>query len=102
MLLSLLGCSSGHTARRVDLSWDPSVSAVIGYNVYRGTQSGGPYTKLNSFLVTGTDFTDSSVQAGRTFFYVVKAVDSQNVQSAPSEEISAEIPSNAFFGSAEA
>src|SRR5260370_35062886 len=33
----------------VDLSWDPSPSSVIGYNIYRGTRSGGPYPlKLNS------------------------------------------------------
>ena len=31
----------------VDLSWVSSGSSAVGYYVYRGTQSGGPYAKLN-------------------------------------------------------
>jgi fibronectin type 3 domain-containing protein len=66
---------------------------VVGYNVYRGTQSGGPYTKLNSSPVSATTCTDSSVKAGQTYFYVVTAADSSNVESAYSNEVSASIPS---------
>ncbi|HXA75822.1 MAG TPA: choice-of-anchor D domain-containing protein [Candidatus Acidoferrales bacterium] len=76
------------------LSWDPSTSGVVGYNVYRGTQSGGPYgTKMNSSLITSTTFTDTSVQAGQTLFYVVTAVDSSSVESNYSNQISATVPS---------
>ena len=32
----------------VSLSWAASTSTVVSYNVYRGTQSGGPYAVLNS------------------------------------------------------
>src|SRR5205823_2292337 len=53
----------------VDLSWSPSTSVVVGYNVYRGTQSGGPYTLINSGLVATTIFTDTTVQNGTTYFY---------------------------------
>ncbi len=39
----------------VFLSWDASSSQdVIGYNAYRSTVSGGPYTKLNSSLISTT------------------------------------------------
>src|SRR3989475_606280 len=63
------------------LSWNPSLSAVVSYNVYRGTQSGGSYQKLNSLPAPTTTYTDNSVLAGQTYFYVVTAVDSRNMES---------------------
>jgi fibronectin type 3 domain-containing protein len=82
--------SSTHT---VALSWSPSTSTVSGYNLYRGTQTGGPYsTKVNSSLIAGTSFTDSSLLSGTTYYYVSTAVDSNNVESAYSNEASAAIP----------
>jgi fibronectin type 3 domain-containing protein len=76
----------------VTLDWTSSTSAVIGYNVYRGTVSGGPYTQLNSSLVTTKQYQDSSVQSGQTYYYVVTAVDSSHVESANSNQVSATIP----------
>ena len=101
VLITLLGCTADYRAHKVTLSWDPSSSAVMGYNVYRGGQSGGPYTKLNPSLVTATEYIDI-VQPGHTYFYVVKSVDWKNIQSAPSEEISAPIPGNSLLRGAEA
>jgi hypothetical protein len=75
------------------LSWNPSLSAVVSYNVYRGTQSGGSYQKLNSLPAPTTTYTDNSVLAGQTYFYVVTAVDSRNVESVHSNEVSTTIPS---------
>src|SRR2546425_733438 len=75
------------------LSWNPSLSAVVSYNVYRGTQSGGSYQKLNSLPAPTTTYTDNSVLAGPTYFYVVTAVDSRNVESVHSNEVSTTIPS---------
>lgn len=84
------GTTSAHT---VALSWNPSTSTVAGYNVYRGTQSGGPYsTKLNSALIANTSYTDANVQSGATYYYVATAVDSNNVESAFSNEATAAIP----------
>jgi hypothetical protein len=74
------------------LSWVASKSTVVGYNVYRGTQSGGPYAQLNSSLITSTTFTDTSVEAGQTYFYVVTAVDSVNVESIYSNQASVTVP----------
>jgi Putative Ig domain len=79
-------------AHWVDLSWNPSAAVVVGYNIYRGTTSGGPYTKLNSSVVPGITHTDSTVQSGVTYFYVATAVDANNVESAFSNEVSATIP----------
>lgn len=36
-------------------------AAVAGYNIYRGTASGGPYTKINSTLVTAVTYSDTFV-----------------------------------------
>jgi len=89
------GSQTGPT-HYVVLSWTASGTAgVTGYNVYRGTTRGGPYsTKLNSSLVTETTYTDNAVQAGGTYFYVVTAVASDGVtESAYSDEASATVPS---------
>ena len=84
--------SSPPSQHSVSLNWDPSTSIVAGYNIYRGTQSGGPYTKLNSSLLAATDFSDSGVQSGTTYFYVSTAVDSSSVESSFSNEASADVP----------
>ena len=66
----------------VSLSWTASTSSnVKGYNVYRGTTS-GDYTVINSSIVAGTTYTDGTVEAGKTYFYVARAVDTNNVESA--------------------
>jgi hypothetical protein len=77
----------------VAVSWGPSTSInVAGYNIYRGTASGGPYNKLNSSLL-GTAYTDSAVQSGQTYYYVATAVDSSNNESAYSSAAQAVVPS---------
>jgi len=74
------------------LTWTASTSVVVGYNVYRSSISGGPYTKLNSSLDATTTFTDSSVLSGQTYYYVATAVDSNNVESVYSNQVTAIIP----------
>jgi hypothetical protein len=87
---------SGAGTHDVILSWtDSTTPAVVGYDVYRGTTLGGPYpTQLNSTPVNGTTYTDETVQAGQTYYYVVTAVASDDVtQSADSNQVSATVPS---------
>lgn len=80
-------------AHSVALSWDASVSSgVVGYFVYRGNVSGGPYTRLNLSADASLNFTDPSVTSGQTYFYVVTAVDGNNYESGLSSEVSAQIP----------
>ena len=76
----------------VALSWNPSTSQVIGYNVYRSTLSGGPYAKLTTATDANTAYTDSSVQSGTTYYYVATSVDSSGDESVDSVEVSALIP----------
>jgi fibronectin type 3 domain-containing protein len=79
-------------AHSAALSWTASTSTVSGYNVYRGTVSGGPYTLINPSLVTGLSYTDTTVQNGLTYYYVTTAVDSSGVQSVDSNQVTAVIP----------
>lgn len=82
--------ASQHT---VSLSWDASASSnIVGYNIYRGSQSGGPYAKLNASPQAGTSYTDTLVTGGSTYYYVSTAVDSNNVESTYSNQATAVIP----------
>jgi fibronectin type 3 domain-containing protein len=66
---------------------------LIGYKVYRATQSGGPYAQYTSSPIIDTTYTDSAVQTGQTYFYVVTAVDNNNNESPYSNEAQAVVPS---------
>ncbi len=90
--IALSGTGVTAVSHSVSLTWSPSASSVIGYNAYSSQQSGGPYTKMTSTPDAATSYTDSSVQAGQTYFFVVTSVDSSNVESAFSAEVSALIP----------
>jgi len=79
-------------AHHVDLNWGASTSVVIGYNVYRSSQSGGPYQPLNPSVVVSASYTDSNVQSGQRYFYVVTAVDSSGGESVFSNEAAATVP----------
>jgi hypothetical protein len=85
------GTQAGYS---VSLTWDPSQSPpqIVGYNVFRGTQNGGPYTQINAALETLTSYTDYTVLAGTTYYYVTTAVDSAGQQSSYSNQTEAAIP----------
>ena len=92
--LSLSGAGIEPETHSVSLAWDASTSPnVSGHHVYRRTQSSGPFSPINLFLVLSTTFTDSSVLAGQTYFYVVTAVDANGVESIFSNEATAVVPS---------
>ncbi|MGA7030496.1 MAG: choice-of-anchor D domain-containing protein, partial [Candidatus Acidiferrales bacterium] len=91
--INVSGTGVAATPHTVALAWTASTSTVSGYNVYRGTTPNGPYpTKLNPSLVTTEQFTDSNVTSGITYYYVVTAVDSSNVESVDSNQATAVIP----------
>jgi Abnormal spindle-like microcephaly-assoc'd, ASPM-SPD-2-Hydin len=89
---TLTGTGTQQSLHNVALAWNPSVSQVAGYNVYRGTVSGGPYSKLNRSVNASTVFTDSSVQSGQTYYYVTTSVDANNWESSYSNQASATVP----------
>jgi hypothetical protein len=92
-IISLSGSGVQPASHSVTLEWSPSTSpTVIGYNVYRGMVSGGPYAKINSSVNTMTTYVDGSVRAGTTYYYVVTSVDTSNIESAFSQQESASVP----------
>lgn len=76
----------------VNLSWDPSTSPVTGYNVYRGTNSGGPYGKLTTAPQPQTSYSDPTAQGGTTYYYVATSIGTDGKESGYSNQTVAVIP----------
>src|ERR1700736_2671405 len=85
--LSLSGCKK--KPHSVTLNWQapPPVRGVsiVNYNLYRSTTSGKGFVLLAS-KIPGPPYEDRLVQSGRTYFYVVTAVDRLGRESGFSAE----------------
>jgi hypothetical protein len=93
--IALSGTGVATTAQHtVALTWDRSTSNVTGYFVYRGSKPSGPFTQLNSSPESSPSYSDSTVSSGQVYYYYVTAVNSSNIQSADSNEVSVTIPAN--------
>lgn len=69
---------------KYSLTWAPSVSpGVAGYNVYLSTVSGGPYTQLNSSMVTAQPYV---FPCATTCYIVMTAVTNSDGQSGYSNQ----------------
>ncbi|MGA9813384.1 MAG: choice-of-anchor D domain-containing protein [Terriglobales bacterium] len=91
---TLSGSGTAATASHVvTLRWNPSISPVAGYNVYRSATPGGPYERVNPSVAAGTNYQDSSVQSGMTYYYVGTAVSAGGIESPYSSPSQATIPS---------
>jgi hypothetical protein len=83
----------GPAKHRVQLSWKASTSKhIVGYNIYRGNRSGGPYKKINRVLDPNTRFTDLTVAAGHKYYYVATAVNRRKARSKYSKQIKVVVP----------
>ena len=82
------------SAHSVTLSWRSSTSNTIGYNVYRGIQAKGPFSKINSSAHPSATFTDGSVQSGQTYFYVTTALNQRGKESGFSNRVQVTIPNS--------
>jgi hypothetical protein len=91
-LIAVNGTGTAAAVHSVVLTWAASTSTVVGYNVYRGSVSGGPYTMLNSTPNASLSYTDMAVTGGQTYFYVVTAVDASGSESIVSNEVQVLIP----------
>ncbi len=62
--------------QQVSLDWaDNSEGDLSGYNVYRSTLSASGYGKINPSLRSTSDYTDTGLINGVTYYYKVSAVD---------------------------
>jgi hypothetical protein len=76
----------------VTLNWVASLTPNVTYNVYRAGSSGGQYTKLAGTAMNTVTYTDTSVAAGQTYYYVTTAVDGSGNESTKSNEAPAVVP----------
>ena len=69
---------------KIKLSWE-KVAGAVKYEVYRATSKTGTYTKLST--VTGTSLTNTSVEAGKTYYYKVRAIHTTSAANSAYSEI---------------
>jgi fibronectin type 3 domain-containing protein len=68
---------------------------VVGYNIFRSEDGSLPKAEWKLLTAKPQDantFQDSEVEAGKTYFYYVTAVDKFNNESEPSEVVSDKLP----------
>ena len=74
----LLTSSVAFAGLSVTLGWSPnSEPDLAGYNAYRSDTDGGPYTKIGSVPAGTEEFTDSTVEYDKNYYYVVTAFDNE-------------------------
>jgi hypothetical protein len=64
----------------------------VRYNIYRGPDPGVHPSRLNAIPVDGLTFKDTTVEGGKRYYYVARAVDAGGNESADSNEASADVP----------
>lgn len=78
-------------AQDITFLWTRNTEGDLqGYNIYRGTVSGGPYTKVNTYVNIRTAYyKDEGLPSFTRYYYRIAAIDSSGNESAQSTEISA-------------
>ena len=72
--------------KKLVLNWTQSASPNITQNrIYRSTTSGGPYTLVATIPATAS-YQNNGLTSGATYYYVVTAVNSGSLESAPSNQ----------------
>jgi len=72
---------------RVFLTWNEnSEGDIAGYYIYRSSKGGRDRNRLNDKPLARTTYSDETVDAGRSYYYVVTAVDQSGNESLPSKE----------------
>jgi hypothetical protein len=76
----------GNPTPAIALNWS-AASGATGYNVKRATANGGPYTTIAN--VTTTNYTDTGMSPGVTYYYVVSATNANGESDYHSMQASA-------------
>jgi hypothetical protein len=84
------GTPSGTAAARIDLSWT-GIPSATGYEVLRGTASGGPYTEVGT--TTNTAYSDrTGLTNGDTYYYVLQPLNANGGSLCQSNQATVKIP----------
>lgn len=79
----------------VELTWAASLSGpeiVAGYNMYRSETSGSDYVQINADLITGLVYVDDTLEWGKIYYYVCRAVSHWGIESGNSNEAMWTVP----------
>lgn len=91
--------ASADTPAHLELSWSISPETdLAGYDVYRKGQDDATALKLNSRPLPTPAYRDMNVQPGRSYSYLVRAVDRAGNESPASEPASADVPATGQNG----
>lgn len=76
----------------IELVWNANTEDDLdGYNVYRGTESFSSVSDMDPVnggnLLSGTDYTDTGLENGTTYYYRLTAVDGSKNESGVSPEV---------------
>lgn len=82
--IPVTGLTAANGTGQVALAWN-SLPGASSYRVQRSGVAGGPYTAVATG-VTGTTYTDTTVQPGRTYFYTVVGIFAGGAESGVSNE----------------
>jgi hypothetical protein len=93
LTFSVAGSGVSGATHSVALTWGASSSTgIVGYYLYRSTTNGSGFARLVSSPLSGLQYTDGSVQSGKTYYYEVTAVNSAGLESARTPEVTAAVP----------
>ena len=86
----------GTISHKVVLTWnagtpDATHVAATGFNVKRGATAGSEAT-IGTTVAPTTTYTDTNVSGGDKWFYVVTGTGNNLPESAPSNEVSVQVP----------
>ena len=82
------------SGNEIQLSWDDQLNNETGFEVYRSTQSGGPYDLITTLPSNTESYTDTDDVAGKiTYFYQLQAVNANGGAFLP-QEVSVQTPNN--------
>ncbi|MFN7140683.1 MAG: fibronectin type III domain-containing protein, partial [Limisphaerales bacterium] len=80
--------ASAISSSQINLSWSDNSNNEDNFIVSRSTTSGGPYTDIATLPANSTSFSNTGLNGGTTYYYVVRAVNS-GASSANSAQASA-------------
>ncbi|MBR5219006.1 MAG: S8 family serine peptidase, partial [Clostridia bacterium] len=96
VLAMMLNAEGG--ANRVELSWAQNdYDTLAGYNLYRSETEDGTYKKLNTSIISDTEYTDTDVKPGVTYYYYFKVVNTDGNEEASVSNTASAAPIDNIF-----
>ena len=76
--------ATGLSLTSTRLNWTQNADET-NFEIYRGTNSGGPYQLINITVADATTYTDNGLDPNTTYYYVVRAVNNTGAAAASNQ-----------------